>query len=108
MFKLKKKSTGEWKTIREFLSEVKEGMEKVTPLQQTIVTLWGIFISIIGIVWGIIFSIGIGYKWMALILVGGLIVAIFQFLGNWQRKQVLDRMEAAYQMADLIAKKEVQ
>lgn len=95
-----KKSTGENKNWREFFTEWKNGMEKVTPLQQAKISLWGIIISIIGIVWGIIFSIRIGYKWMAVILFGGLIVAGMQFLGTWQKKVVLRRMEDAYNTAE--------
>lgn len=95
-----KKSTGEHKTWREFFKEVKGGMEKVTPLQQSIITLWGLIISLIGIIWGIIFSIRIGYKWMAVILIGGLIVALMQFLGTWQKKTILKRMEDVYNNAE--------
>ncbi len=97
MIKLKKKSTGEWKTIPEFLKEWRQGMERVTPLQQAVITQWGIIISTIGIIWGIIFSIRIGYKWMAVILVGGLIVVAMQFLGNWQKKTILKRIEDTYE-----------
>lgn len=75
-------------------------MEKVSPLQQAVITQWGFIISTIGVVWGIVFSIRIGYKWMAIILIGGLIVVSMQFLGNWQRKEILKRMEAAYNIAE--------
>lgn len=94
-----KKSTGEYKTWKEFFKEWKQGIEKVTPLQQSIMSLWGITISTIGIIWGIIFSFTIGYKWMAVILVGGLIVAGVQFLGMYQRKVLLKRMEDSFNKA---------
>lgn len=99
---LTKPRTKEKVSIKQFFKEVKQGMEKVTPLQQSIITLWGLVISIIGIIWGIIFSIRIGYKWMAVILVGGLIVALMQLLGTWQRKTILKRMEQANEQADSI------
>ena len=97
---LTKKRTGERKSIRDFLRETKQGMEKVTPLQQTIITQWGFIISIIGIIWGIIFSIRLHYWWMMVILIGGLIVAGVQFLGNWQKKQILKRMEETFDNAE--------
>lgn len=95
-----KRKTGENKTWKQFFLEWKKGMENVTPLQQANITQWGLIISTIGVIWGIIFAIRIGYTWMAIILVGGLVVVSMQFLGNWQKKQILKRMEEAYQIAD--------
>lgn len=101
-----KRSTGERKTWKEFFAEWKQGMERVSPLQQAIVSLWGIVISLIGIIWGIIFSIRIGYWWMSVILVGGLIVGGVQFLGTWQRKKILQRMDDVYNTAEREEKKD--
>lgn len=95
-----KPRTKERVSIRQFWKEWRQGMEKVTPLQQAVITQWGFIISTIGIVWGIIFSIRVGYKWMALILIAGLIIVAMQFLGNWQKKTILKRMEDAYNMAE--------
>lgn len=85
---------------RQFFHEWKEGMEKVTPLQQAQITQWGFLISSIGVIWGIIFSFRIGYYWMMIILIGGFIVLTVQFLGNWQKKQLLKRMDEAMKIAD--------
>ena len=95
-----KRSTKEHKTWRQFFKEWKSGMEKVTPLQQSVIQLWGMTISLIGIIWGIIFSIQFGYWWMMVILIGALIVVSVQFLGTWQRKTTLKRMEDAYNNAE--------
>lgn len=95
-----KKRTGEYKTWKEFFKEWKLGLEKVTPLQQSIIQLWGFLISIIGIIWGIIFSFRIGYKWMCVILIGALIVAGVQMLGTWQKKQILKKIENVYNIAE--------
>lgn len=91
---IKNIKTGEWVTWREFFKQWKEGMERITPLQQTITTQFGQVISLIGVFWGIIFSIRIGYWWMGIILVGGLIVLGVQMLGTWQKKQILSRIES--------------
>ena len=91
---------GEYRTWKEFFREWKTGMEKVTPLQQSTIQLWGIVISLIGIVWGIIFSIRLSYWWMMVILIGALIVVSVQFLGVYQRKTLLKQMEDAYNNAE--------
>ena len=84
--------TKERVTWKEFFKQWKEGMEKVTPYQQTVITQLGQIVSFIGVVWGIVFSIRLGYYWMMLILIGGLIVLGVQMLGNWQKKQILKQL----------------
>ena len=85
--------TKEKVTWKEFFHQWKVGMENITPYQQCITTQFGQIISLIGVVWGIIFSIRLGYWWMALILVGGVIVLGVQMLGNWQKKMILKNLE---------------
>ena len=97
------KPSGEKVTFKQFLKEWKSGMEKVTPLQQAKVTQWGQVVSAIGVLWGIIFSIRIGYWWMGVILVGGMIVLAVQMLGNWQKKQILIKMDEAMKGAEEIS-----
>ena len=92
IYNVKKK---EWVEFKEFIKQWKQGMQKVTPLQQTLITQLGYIISGIGVIWGIIFSIRLGYYWMMTILIGGLIVLSVQFLGNWQKKEYLKQMEEA-------------
>lgn len=89
------KPTGEYVTWKEFIQEWKKGMEEITPLQQCITTQFGQIISAIGVIWGIIFSFRLGYYWMMVILFGGFIVLAVQYLGNWQKKQILKQMEEA-------------
>lgn len=83
----------EWVEIKDFLRQWKEGMRNITPLQQTITIQFGHIISGIGVIWGIIFSIRLGYYWMMGILLGGLIVLSVQYLGNWQKKMILKQIE---------------
>ena len=91
--KVKKSKTKEWFTLAEFMGQWRKGMQQVTPLQQTITIQFGQIVSLIGVVWGIIFSIRLEYWWMAIILVGGLIILGVQMLGNWQKKLILKQME---------------
>lgn len=97
--KIYNRKSKEWVEFKDFLQQWKVGMEKVTPLQQTIVTLMGQWISMIGIAWGIIFSIMLAYWWMMVILIGGVIVLGTQILGTWQKKQVLKMMEDSFNNA---------
>lgn len=92
--------TGEIVTWREFFRQWRRGMENVTPLQQAIGIQLGQFITLIGMIWGIVFSIRIGYWWMGIVLIGGLIVLGVQILGNWQKKMIAKMMDHVYQGAE--------
>ena len=83
-----KPRTGERVSWRQFFKEWKQGMREVTPLQQCTATQFGQVVTLIGVIWGIIFAIRIGYWWMSIVLIGGLIVLGVQMLANWQRKMV--------------------
>lgn len=91
--KLTHPKTGEKVTLREFFRQWKKGMQEVTPLQQCMTIQFGHIVTFIGIIWGVIFSIRIGYWWMAVILLGSLIVLGVQYLGNWQKKNILKQMD---------------
>ena len=101
MFKLYKRKTKEWVTIKEFFKQWKQGLQNITPLQQCVTVQFGHIISGVGIIWGIVFSIILGYWWMAIILIGGLIVLGVQYLGNWQKKMILKQIEGAMKVAEL-------
>lgn len=91
--KLTKPSTGEKVTIKEFFHQWKEGIQKVTPLQQTYSAMFGQVVSMVGVVWGIIFSIIIGYWWMMTILIGGIIVLGTQMIGTMQKLFILKHID---------------
>lgn len=93
MIMLKIKRTGEKVTWKEFFKRWKKGMEEITPLQQTLVTQIGYFTVFVGIIWGIIFSIRAKSYWLAVILIGSFIVSSTSFLGNWQKRQILLKIE---------------
>ena len=82
-------------TFQEFMSRWKEGIEGITPLQQTNTQLWGSTIMIIGILAGIIVSI-VAFNnlwWVMIILIGALINSLIQFLGVLQKRIALKRIE---------------
>lgn len=88
----KNPKTGEQVTWKEFFRRWKEGMANMNPLQMNTSTLFGQFVSFVGVVWGIVFSIIIGYYWMMVILLGGLIVLGTQMLGAFQQRKILSAM----------------
>lgn len=88
-----KPRTGEKVTWKEFFRQWKQGMRDITQLQQAQVTQFGHVVSAIGVIWGIIFSFRLGYWWMAVILIGGMIVLSMQYVGNWQRKKIFEEIE---------------
>lgn len=104
--KLKKKRTGEYLTLSDFFKQVKKGMKEMTPLQQAQSTQFGQIVSMVGVVWGIIYSIIIQSWWMATILVGGLIVLLTQMIGNWQRKSLFLEQEKLYNLLDDVPKED--
>jgi hypothetical protein len=94
------RKTGEVVSWSEFFSQWKKGMEGITPLQQTVSVQFGQFVSMVGIIWGFIFSLIIKQWWLAVILLGGAIVLGVQILGNWQKKQILKQMDKLIKQAD--------
>lgn len=96
--------TGEQVSFKQFLSEWKKGITNMNPLQQNTSMLFGQLTSLIGVIWGIIFSLIIGYYWMMVILIGGLIVLGTQVLGAYQARKILNQVYAN----TLIAEKEVE
>ena len=97
--KLYNRKKKEWVEVKTFWEQFKQGLEKVTPYQQTITLQLGHIITGIGIIWGIIFSFRLGYWWMAVILFGGMFVLSIQYLGNWQKKQILKKMNELIKQA---------
>ena len=99
MVKLTHPKTGEKVTIQQFLKQWSDGMQKITPYQQCQSIQFGQIISLIGIIWGILFCIKLKYYWMMAILIGGAVVLGVQMLGNWQKKMILKNLDNTYNNA---------
>ena len=91
--KLTIRRTGEKVTIKEFFHRWRQGMQEVTPLQQCQVNQLGFITIFIGVIWGIIYSIILKQWWLSIILIGSLIVSSTSFLANWQKKNILKKIE---------------
>ena len=93
--KIWKDTQGNKLTPKEFLGRWKQGLQGVTPLQQTQVQIKSTWIMIVGIIAGIVIStIAIQTLWWLLvILVGALGNTSIQLLGLWQKKNILYQLE---------------
>lgn len=81
----------------EFMRRLKDGAERITPLQKTKVELKGIIITTIGILAGLIATpivrINGVWFWVELILIGSLIISLFQLLGKWQLYRIQKKQD---------------
>lgn len=84
-------------TFKQFLKSWKEGMEGITPLQQTKTTLWSFPLVLGGIITGIIIMILRKEWWLVAILSGSLPITLIQVLSTWQKfkqqKRIYDTMK---------------
>ena len=81
--------TGERITYAEAYERFKIGMTKVTPLQMAEISNWGYYLVIGGIIFGVISTLITKAWWMAVILIGSLVLTAVGFLGNWQKVKAL-------------------
>ncbi len=72
-------------SFKEFLKRWKEGMEGITPIQQTRTTLTSYPLVIGGIVTGIVIMILRREWWLLVILCGSLPMTLMGLLSTWQK-----------------------
>ena len=96
-----KTRTGEKLNFKEFMKRWKIGIEGITPLQSTKTQLMGIWITLTGIIAGIIINILLRMKgqwvWITIVLTGSLILVIMNFLTTlqkyWKFKQIDEQIK---------------
>lgn len=98
-----KDKKGEKLTFKQFMLRWVDGMERVTPLQQTRMVLFGYVLIIIGIIAGVIYSIIGEYYWLSAILSGSLIVNFFGFIGTLQKVRLFKQQEEFMRKAKEVA-----
>lgn len=76
-----------------FFTKWKQGIDKVTPIQQFKVQLFSYWIIFIGIILGIISCIITKTWWLMIILIGSFILTGMQWLGVYQRYRILQKIE---------------
>lgn len=80
-------------TGKEYLTRWKEGMMKITPLQQSFLSLISFSFVFIGIIIGLVVMSIAGIWWVVLILVGSLFLTGISFLGTLQKYWALKKVE---------------
>jgi len=91
--KVWKDKAGNKLTAQEFMQRWKEGINKITPLQQTQNQVNGYFIVIIGELFGIYITLASGQWWLFTILLGGFMISKAQATGIYQKKLILKKLE---------------
>ena len=87
-------------TVKEYFKRWGAGIARITPQQQVNLQINSTWITLIGLIGGVIISI-IGIRnlwWLLLILIGGLINTAVQQLGNFQRKKMLRQFDEAIEL----------
>ena len=80
---------------KEFLKRFKDGVAGITPLQQTVTTLWSFIPVFGGLFWGIVVTFLAKTYWLSLILAGSLPITGIQFISKWQTYKQQKRIEEA-------------
>ena len=97
-----KTRTGEIISWKEFGTRWKAGIEGITPLQQLKSQIQGTYISLLGIIFGIIAS-SLSWKqywWIIIILIGAFIVTASGLVGMKQKYKDLMVMETLVKSID--------
>ena len=95
MVKIWKDKSGKWITPKEFKERWLKGVEGVSPAQQLYSQLVFTWITIIGLLCGIVVSI-VTIKnlwWLLIILVAGLGNTSIGLIGTWQRYKAVKNIE---------------
>lgn len=80
-------------TASEFKERFKQGLQKITPLQQAKTNQRAYYIMLIGILAGVVTSWINSTWWLVIILGAATITQLITILGNWQKIQTLKLFE---------------
>ena len=91
---------GKWLTAKEFTARFREGVQKITPLQVTVTTLWGQGIVLSGIILGIIINIIFSIWWLVIVLIGSILITSMSILATYQKYIFLKGIEETMKEID--------
>lgn len=91
--KIWRDKSGKWIDAKEFFSRFKDGIEKITPLQQLQTQMFGMLLIFAGILFGLVVAFRSELWWLFIVLCGSMIVFISQVIGILQRYIVLKAVE---------------
>ena len=78
---------------KEFLERWKGGMQSITPLQQTWLSLLSFQFVLVGIIIGLVVMSMNKVWWVVIILIGSLFLSLISFLGMLQKYWALKKVE---------------
>ena len=93
---------GKQVTAKEFMQRWKQGIQKVTPLQQTKAQLWSYSLIFIGIIIGLFVTFNSNTYWLFIILLGSFGISFIQFLGIFQKYLMLKNIERRLEVNEII------
>lgn len=85
--------------LKEFFQRWRKGVEGVTPVQQTLTSLWGYPLIFGGMITGIVINIINKTWWLLFILVGSLPITLMSVVSLWQKYQSQKAAQEAYEEA---------
>ncbi len=92
-----KDRAGKKVTTKEFFSRWKDGINQVTPLQQSKINFIGSVFMFIGVIIGIITTFILKTWWLFIILLGSFLLTAMAFLSNLQKyfafKKINDQLK---------------
>ncbi len=100
--KVWKGKEGKWITLTEFLSRWKDGIQKITPLQQLQTQMLGMLLIFAGILFGLVIAFRTSLWWLFIILLGSMIVFLSQIVGILQRYIILKAVKAMMDGGDIL------
>jgi hypothetical protein len=80
-------------SFKEFIRRWKEGAMTLSPLQQAKTAMTGYYITLFGMIWGIYFSYIFEFWWLAVILIGNLIITGLAAYGNYVRLNIFKGLD---------------
>lgn len=80
-------------TAKEFMNRWKQGIERITPLQQTKNQIRGYYLIFVGIIWGIVYTFNSAQWWLFIILLGSGLITFMQYTTVYQKLLILKKLE---------------
>jgi len=89
---------GNYLTTKEFFSRWKQGIQSITPLQQTKISLQGVVMVLVGVIIGLISTFMTGVWWLFIVLIGSLFLTTVNLIGTLQRYFALKNLDSEFSM----------
>lgn len=83
--------------FKRFFKKWGEGIEGITPLQQTKTILISVIVVIFALFYGVIVTLIGKTYWLSIILVASIPITFMQFVGSYQKYKILKNVEKTMQ-----------